>query len=263
MPNKRKFFEGEVYEVPTGKFTIIELDKVTYKHALIEWIETGNTQRIRLDVIKLGNIKNPFYPSVEGVGYLGVGDYSTKDRARYNSWASMIARCYRTKLKERHKTYEDCYCSEEWKNYQNYSKFYEEYTWKQSGWHLDKDLLILGNKKYSQETCVFLPPELNNLNLSCSPRGRESASGYMSVTLCPASGKWMAQGRNPKRGFKKSTLGRFVTPEEAAAVVALSEQEMFLHIAASYKDILDPRAIQAFVQRAQMKEKEAKLLMKK
>lgn len=37
-------------------------------------------------------------------------------------------------------------------------------------WHLDKDILIIGNKIYSKDTCCFIPSRVNTLLLSVKAR---------------------------------------------------------------------------------------------
>lgn len=41
-------------------------------------------------------------------------------------------------------------------------------NWKphMEGWHLDKDILLKGNKVYSPETCAFVPAKINSLLIS-------------------------------------------------------------------------------------------------
>ena len=48
--------------------------------------------------IKKGSIKNPYHPSVCGVGYLGIGKYKYKSYSNFrNVWVNMIRRCYDVK----------------------------------------------------------------------------------------------------------------------------------------------------------------------
>lgn len=48
-----------------------------------------------------------------------------------------------------------------WKYLSNFKKWYDEHY--VEGWHLDKDILMQGNKFYSPETCCFVPFEINVL----------------------------------------------------------------------------------------------------
>jgi len=69
----------------------------------------------------------------------------------------MLARCYGGG----HPTYLDCEVDERWWNYQVFAAwFYDNYV---EGFHLDKDLLVEGNRIYSPETCLFVTPQLNTL----------------------------------------------------------------------------------------------------
>ncbi|UYE98963.1 hypothetical protein XbC2_568 [Xanthomonas phage XbC2] len=76
----------------------------------------------------------------------------------YNSWNAMHSRTeevYQSKFP----TYIGCTVCEEWNLLSNYKKFYEDnYS---TGYVLDKDLLVFGNKVYSPDTCVFVPEYVN------------------------------------------------------------------------------------------------------
>lgn len=253
MPNKRKYFDGQRYLVNDGELVIVIANyeppegSLYSRYALVQWVETGNYQKIRTDTLLSGSIKNPMKPSVEGVGFVGVGPYPTNDRDMYNSWASMIARCYRKKLKDRYPTYAECYCTEEWKNYQNFCEFYTKDKWRRKGWQLDKDLLVLGNKIYSPETCVFLPPELNTLGLSFETS--KSSSGHKNIGTCPASGKWMVSGFSEEAKNRKTTIGRFESLDEAIYWSKIFEVRRYESILQKWDNKIDHRAINAFMER--------------
>ncbi|WPJ68910.1 putative HNH homing endonuclease [Acinetobacter phage AB_SZL4] len=82
----------------------------------------------------------------------------------YLHWASMIKRCDKKNISKKFMHYIDCEVSD---NFKNYSYFYdwcqEQIGFENKGWQLDKDLLIKGNKIYSEDTCVFIPKEINLL----------------------------------------------------------------------------------------------------
>lgn len=92
-------------------------------------------------------------------------DFPVKDNGKdmqfYTIWKAMLQRCYDNRLKEKLPTYQECYVCEEWKYLSNFKKWYDEHY--VEGWHLDKDILMQGNKFYSPETCCFVPFEINVL----------------------------------------------------------------------------------------------------
>ena len=93
---------------------------------------------------------------------MGINDtndvYEKKD---YKIWRDMLERCYCPKRQERQPSYKGCTVSEEWKYFSNFCKWFaENYI---EGWHLDKDVLKIGNRVYSPQTCCFLPHKLNSI----------------------------------------------------------------------------------------------------
>ena len=89
------------------------------------------------------------------VGIIGEGIYVSRINSirtkEYVAWDAMLQRCYDDKLHKRHPSYKDCTVCEEWLNFQNFAKWFNDNNI--DGCQLDKDLLIKGNKIYSPETC--------------------------------------------------------------------------------------------------------------
>ena len=91
-------------------------------------------------------------------------DLKSSTPREYKAWYSMLRRCYDATKGVEFKAYEGCTVSDTFKTYSNFKKWcHSQVGFNNIGWHLDKDLLVKGNKVYSPETCCFLPPEINIL----------------------------------------------------------------------------------------------------
>ena len=133
----------------------------------VKFVNTDYETVTPLGRIKSGSIKDPYSPSVYGIGILGtkylsrVNGVHTKE---YILLADMLRRSYSDNSKKKYPTYEGCKVSDKFKSYEY---FYEwcnnQIGFNNKDWHLDKDLLTKGNKVYSEDFCVFLPQEINLL----------------------------------------------------------------------------------------------------
>lgn len=80
-------------------------------------------------------------------------------------------------------------------------------------WQIDKDLMFIGNKIYSPDTCLFVPSKINSILLS----SRAIRGDYpIGVTFNKRSGKFVAQSNDT--GYKRKGLGYFNDPLEAHRV---------------------------------------------
>lgn len=116
----------------------------------------------------------------------------------YQVWHSMLKRCYSVKRLTTFPSYVGCSVSEEWLIFSNFKAWMETQDW--LGKHLDKDILYIGNKVYSEQTCVFVEDRVNYLLTdSAASRGN-----YMiGVNWHKATQKFVAQCRS---GIGRSTL---------------------------------------------------------
>lgn len=151
------------------------ISKYNQTYTIIEYINTKNvTVKFEdgtvvtgkeLGQVKIGSIKNPNLPNIYNLGFLGQGVYIASVRGKqtgeYMTWVSMFTRCYDSKYQIKQPTYIGCTVHPEWHNFQNFAKWYEEnYI---ENFHLDKDILVPGNKIYGPDTCCFVPQVINNL----------------------------------------------------------------------------------------------------
>lgn len=120
-------------------------------------------------------IKNPYHPSVYGVGCLGVGDFKTKVNGKvtreYALWHRMLKRCYSGK----YPTYKGCKVCDRWLVYTNFLEdlpLIEGYElWRDNPNQriaLDKDIKQVGmeNKVYSLETVKFVTCSENVIEMN-------------------------------------------------------------------------------------------------
>ena len=232
----------------SGDFKILKYDDA--EDVEIRFLKTGYETTVQLTNIRNGKVKDRYLPSVYGVGVLGT-KYPSKVNGRitkeYDLWQSMLERCYSATYQKQRPTYEGCEVSD---NFKSYEYFYE-WCHKQIGFsnqgnenqfHLDKDLLIKGNKVYSESTCVFLPQEINKiLTKSTTSRGKY----LIGVCWHNASKSFIAMV-NKNKG-KRECLGYFKTELEAFNAYKQAKESFIKEQANNWKSEIDERAYEALM----------------
>lgn len=127
----------------------------------------------------------------------------------YQAWVSMLSRCYSEKYQDKKPTYIDCSVCNEWLTFSNFKSWMEQKDWK--GKHLDKDLLIEGNKVYSPTTCIFVD---RMTNIFTTDSGASRGQFPIGVCFHKRVGKFRACCRNPFTK-KNENLGYFTCPNQA------------------------------------------------
>jgi hypothetical protein len=112
----------------TNEGLVCEIVEYVNIHNCTVRFENGKLQRVQYHHLKKGRIKHPYYRSVYGIGYLGEGLYkpSTKSlkSSIYNTWHSLIQRCYDPIKLQKHPSYSGCTVCEEWQCFQTFADFY-------------------------------------------------------------------------------------------------------------------------------------------
>lgn len=176
--------------------------------------------------------------SVAGVGINDAG-YKIAGCPFYARWLNMMQRCYGKGMQRLNPAYAGCSVCNEWLRFSAFKAWMEKQDW--VGMHLDKDILVIGNKVYGPTTCVFVTAKTNSLveKSSCPspslPRG-------VSV----AKRQFMATGRN---GSKPLYLGLFPTAKEAHAAWQWSKAGILW---AAAKEQTNPKVASALELRASM-----------
>jgi hypothetical protein len=130
----------------------------------------------------------------------------------YDKWVKMIERCYDKNFITKKPTYTECSVHNDWLHLSNFIRWVNEQPnndWRNC--HLDKDLLIEGNKHYSPSTCVFIDGEINKFILD----GRSSRGDYLiGVSWHSIGNKFLARCKDPFK-INNPYIGLFKTELEA------------------------------------------------
>jgi len=187
-----------------------------------------------------------------GIGVKGM-DYPTTGNADnmqysqiYRLWINMLTRCTE-KFQTAHHTYVGTTCSENFKSY----TFFTEWCYVQAGftaeavggcWQLDKDILVKGNKLYSEETCIFVPRRINMLLVKRdSKRGKYPIGVHFDKSI----GKFIAL--HGDGSGKQKYLGCFLTKEDAFLAYKTSKEALIKQVANEYKEQLDSRVYEVLM----------------
>lgn len=221
--------------------------KEGYEVEIVEYINNTNCTlkfksdillyKIQYDNVKRGKVSYPFHRTLYGVGFLGIGNYtSSKNRKIYISWANMFKRCY-SELEEAYKNTRVC---DDWHNFQVFAEWFDKnYI---EGFALDKDILVKGNKIYSPETCCFVPQEVNNLFVKSK---REDGESVLGVYHIKKTNKFRANIGIGKRHSKH--IGNFSTSEEAFQAYVIAKEERVRELANKWKNIINIKVYQALL----------------
>jgi len=154
--------DAEIYESNnSGAFIIIDRDG--YERVTVQFTKTGYTTVTTNQNVQKGQVKDKLRPSVYGVGFVGVGHYTPRVNGNisksYQTWISMLERCYSHLQSLNNPTYEGCTVCSDWHNFQIFAEWFNSnYI---EGYHLDKDIKIKGNKMYSPFSCMFVSEQEN------------------------------------------------------------------------------------------------------
>ena len=236
---------GKVFKsTSSGDFKILKYnDRANVE---IQFLNTGFETVARLNHIRNGKVKDPYAPSVCGVGVLGTrypsSEYGVHTK-EYKLWCNMLRRCYSDDFKKKRPTYEGCEVSE---NFKSYEYFYEwcnkQVGFNNKDWQMDKDLLVKGNKVYSESTCVFIPQEINSLLINCTAsRGKHLIGVYWSKT----ANAFVSRVSRNKGGSEH--LGLFNTELEAFNAYKTAKENHIKELANKWKSQIDPRAYDALM----------------
>lgn len=236
-------YEGAVFK--TNNYGDVEIvEYINSSKVKIRFINTNHIKEEHLSSVRSGYVRDDSIPSTCGFGYVdiegaSIGRNMTKE---YQLWNNMINRCYNEKELSRNPTYKDCHVSEDWRYLSKFKEWAEKQIgYDQEGFHLDKDILVKGNKVYSPETCCFVPKEINSM-LTNSRRCRGAYP--VGVSYKKRIGKYVSQ---ISKNGEAIHLGTYDTPEEAFYAYKPVKEAHIQSLAEKWKDQIDNRVYEALM----------------
>ena len=219
-----------IKELPNGKCIVEFQDDFKFQK------EINNTNFMS------GNVSNPYDKTLYGIGYLEVGKYNTfgdnKSRKTipYIFWFNLMERCYSEKRRDEHMTYKDVYLCDEWCDFQKFAAWVDDNYYNVEGerMHLDKDILIKGNKIYSPDTCLIVPQRINMMFMS----KKKSRDSDLPNTIYRCA-------KGYKASYNGKSLGVFKTSEEAIQERDKAKRIHIRNIAEEYKDRISEKVYNA------------------
>ena len=190
---------------------------------------------------KNGGVRNPYDRTAFGVGYTGVGDYLLTDEKptiAYKTWYQIMNRCYNPKQAEKRPAYVGVVTvCPEWHDFQNFAKWYTENYYEVEGrLHIDKDILVEGNKEYHPDKCLLVPQRINLIFTS-----KPNKYGLPTGVALTANGKRYRAKYNGKE------LGTFDTVEEAESAHTEAKRKHIREVAEEYKNKIPTKVYDALM----------------
>ena len=206
------------------------------------------TVRTQYKTFENGKTRNPYFPTVCGVGI--IGNKHKVPSKEYYTWADMIKRCYSKKIKESNRAYKDVTCCKEWLLFDNF------YDWLHSQenfdnwfngdkWTVDKDILKKHNKVYCSENCCLVSNKVN-----CLFERNKFSRNNLPIGVCyhKESNKYQAncknsEGKNIYLGIYEDVYDAFnaykIQKEKIIKQVAKKEYEKGNIIEKCYKAMIN------------------------
>ena len=231
-------YVGQVFDSKRfGEYKVVSY--VTKTTVLVKFLLTGYETVATVESARLGEVTDRLHPTHYGVGFLGNEVVIGEDYKKlYSMWWGMLRRCFGGS--KQNKTYEGCDVSA---NFRNFS-FFASWCRKQIGYgvnkfELDKDLLSKEVKIYSEDTCVFIPKEVNLfLKGSKGVRGKYVIGvGYDKVQnkYKVSDTSWCRDGK------------RYETEWEAFFVYKQAKEQRAKELANKWRDQIDIRVYDALM----------------
>lgn len=227
---------GETFTTNEGSSCVV-VRYESAKKVTVKFLDSHGAEIVTsASSLRDGRVKNPFHPSVYGVGYIGQGDHKSFGSREYVKWVDMLRRCYCSEFQEKNPAYVGCTVNTEWHNFQVFAKWIiSQKNWGKSGFDLDKDVLSHGISQYGPSTCALIPAKLNRA-MAHYLKSSDTAGGVYETKT---KGRFAAQCVNPHG--KRVHLGVFSSQNDAHAAYMKFRASNLSSVAEEFKEFVDEK----------------------
>lgn len=237
---------GEVRQNTQGR----KMEVVAYRGANDIDIKFENgfvVEHTQYQLFERGTICDPFFPSLYGVGYMGMKTVYTKSNEYakpYEVWSSMMKRCYNENC-QRHPWYEDCVVDKKWHNFAAFYEWWNEHYYDlpegMGRVELDKDFKNKYSRTYGPNTCLLIPQRING----AAPKRRTIDKEFpIGITFNKEKQKYHV--RVTLNG-KDTHVGNYDTFDEAFQVFKSTKEGELKRLAELYKQYIPEEVYKAIL----------------
>ena len=241
---KKSEYEGSVFKTNNyGDVVVLEYNNT--RDVTIKFLNTGNIRKTGTTEIKKGEIRdNEAFPRYM-VGVMDIPNELRRGQPiprEYSIWSGVRQRCYNENIRHLNPSYQEVEMSENFKRYSYFKEWCnKQIGFDQDGWHLDKDILSKDNKVYSEDTCCFVPPEINSLITKADRiRGKYPIGIYEDKQAGKFKVRISVEG-------KQKHIGRYYCEKEAFYAYKEAKEAHIKSLAEKWKDQIDPRVYGALM----------------
>lgn len=164
-----------------------------------------------------------------------------KKDPEYQIWYAILQRCCSDRRKSEIPTYKECSAAPEFLRFSTFASWAKsQIGYGEHDFHIDKDLLVPGNKIYGPEQCVFVPRDINMaIQIRRPKRGLP-----VGVYWCVRRSKFVAQVSS---GGKRILIGLFDSPMDAFHAYKPYKENILRELAKKWQEKIDPRAYEALM----------------
>lgn len=207
---------------------------IEYNHSkdLRVVFDNGYTCSKTLTHLRSGKFTYPFTKTCYGVGFLGVGEYKSSGVAKCvarGRWRAMLGRVYSDRESVRLGDGLECDVHPDWHNFQTYAEWFYNTPTSNLLWEVDKDLRVIGNRTYSENTCSFVPPAIN----SFLPKKLKNNGLPIGVSWLESNQEYVVSGS--AGGGVDVWYGGYDSPEQAFLCYKRLKEKRAKELAVEYR----------------------------